>query len=287
MNIFYNHFFSNLQILQTVQYLLQSFLFKSSNSTDFSFSFAIISFPILEFCGLFSIFYKHFFSNLQILQTFQYLLQSSLFQSSNSPDFLISFTIISFQIFKFSGLFSIFYNHLFSNPQILRTFQYLLQSFLFQSLNSQDFPVSFTIISFQIFKFSGLFSIFYNHFFSNPQILRTFKYLLQSFLFQSLNSPDFSVSLKIISSSILKFSRHFSIFYNHFFSNLQILQTFQYLLQSFPLQSQNSPDFSVSVTIISSQIPKFSGLFSIFYNHFFSNLQILRTFQYLVQLFLF
>ena len=265
-NIFYNHFFSNLQILRTFQYLLQPFLLKSSHSPDFSPSFTIISCQILKFSGLFSIFYNHFLLNPQILQTFHYLLQSFPFKSSNSPDFSLSFTITSFQILKFSGLFSIFYNHFLSDPQILRTFQYF-----------------FATISSRIVKFSGLFSIFHNHFFSNLQILRTFQYLLQSFPLKSSNSPDFSVSFTTISFHIFKFSGLFSIFYNIFFSNLQILRSFQYLLQPFPFESSNSPDFSVSFTTISFQICQFSGFFSIFYNHFLSNPQILRTFRYLLQ----
>ena len=283
--IFYNHFFSNPRILRAFQYLLQTFLFKSSNSPDFPISFTIISFQIFKFSGLFSIFYNHLFSNPQILRTFQYLLQSFLFQSLNSPDFSVSLKIISSPILKFSRHFSIFYNHFFSNLQILRTFQYLLQSFPLQSSNSPDFSVSVTIISSQIPKFSGLFSIFYNHFFSNLQILRTFEYLLQSFPFQSSESPAFSVSFTIISSPILKFSGLCNIFYNHFLSNPQKFRPFQYLLQSLLIKSSNSSAFSVSFTIISFQILNFSGLFNIFYNHFFSNLQILRTFQYFFQAF--
>ena len=165
--------------------------------------------------------------------------------------FSVYFTIISFQIFKFFQLFSIFYNHFFWNLQILGILHYLLQSFPFESSNSPDFSVSFTTISFPIFKFSGLFIIFYNHFFSNRQIRRTFLYLLQLLFLKSPKSPDFSVFFTIIS-----------------------------------FKSPNSPDFSAYFTIISFQISKFSGLFSIFYNHFPPNLHIFRTFHSLLQSFL-
>ena len=244
----------------------------------FPVSFIISSSQLFKVSGLFSTFYNHFCSNPQILRTLHSLLQSSLFESSNSPDVSVSFTIISFQLF-------IFLDFPISFTIILQTFQYLLQSFLFKVSNSPDFPIYVTIISCRFFKFSGLFSIFCNHFFSTREILRTFQSLSLSFPFKSLNSLDFSVSFTILSSPISKFSGLFSTFYNNFFSNLPILCTFQYLLQAFLFKASSSPHFPISFTVIPFLFFKFSGLFRMSYNHFFSNLQILRTFQYLAQSF--
>ena len=232
------------------KYVLQGNIYNVATSVQFQVCFArqyihcgdLVQFQICfarqsiqcgDLCSVSSIFCKAIYTMWRPLFSFKYILQDNLYtyNAATSIQFQVCFAKQSIQCGDLCSVSSMFCKAIYTIRRPLFSFKYVLQGNLYNGATSVQFQVCFAKQSIQCGDLCSSSSMFCKAIYTMRQPLFSFKYVLQSNLYNAATSVQVQVCFARQSIQCGDLCSVSSIFCKAIYTMWQSLSSFKYVLQ--------------------------------------------------------